>query len=91
MLIADIKNDGILGLDFLTSHNCQLDMMTKNLNINGEIVPCRHTNNTSVFTSCRIEIKQNVLVPPETEMIIIGKPIGKVIGIVEPVVKRKVF
>lgn len=38
--IADVKNEGILGADFLERNNCDLLFSTKILRINGEKVKC---------------------------------------------------
>ena len=40
VLIADIENDGILGMDFLTAHKCDLMLTRKLMKINGEEILC---------------------------------------------------
>ncbi|XP_053376966.1 uncharacterized protein LOC128547795 [Mercenaria mercenaria] len=85
--LADIKSDSILGMDFFKSHKCQIDVSRKSLKLNEEEIPCYHRDVSESFTSCRIQIKENTVIPPETEVIVLGKPTGVVsetIGIVEP-------
>ena len=39
-LIADISDSGIIGLDFLKNHSCQIDLRTEDIIIMGNRVAC---------------------------------------------------
>jgi hypothetical protein len=42
ILIADIQNDGILGVDFLSCHKCDVLLSKSCLLIKGNKIPCYH-------------------------------------------------
>lgn len=85
--LADINSDGILGMDFFKSNKCQIDVGRNSLKLNGEEIPCCHKEESTIFTSCRVQVSEHTVIPPETEVIMLGKAIGSIagtIGIVEP-------
>ena len=87
LFLADIKSDGILGMDFFKSNQCRIDVGRNSVNLNGEDICCFHHDENAPLTVCRIQVKQNTVIPPETETILIGKPVEVIngtIGIVEP-------
>ena len=70
IIIADIDLSIILGLDFLKSHNCQIDVAANSLVIQGK--KCKLTCSGSV--GCyRIVVSNKVEIPAMSEMIIEGK------------------
>lgn len=75
VLLADIKNDVILGVDFMEKHKCDVLLSKNCLSINGHKVQCFQISDLNVPTCCRIAIDQQVTVPPESEMIVQGRPI----------------
>ena len=88
-LIADIKQDGILGIDFLMMNSCDIFLSKGYMNVHGEKVPC--FLNRSETNCCRIALAETVEVPPESEIIVQGKPLDAInrnsVGILEPVEK----
>lgn len=70
VLIADIHNDGILGVDFLTPNNCDVLLNESCLSINGDRIPCYHFTENMQPTICRIAVAHDVVVPPEAEVIV---------------------
>ena len=87
VLFADVKNDGILGMDFLTKHHCDMFLSKNHLLLNGEKIACFRSSVDAVPTCSRIAILETVEVPPECEIIVEGRPIDRVdnssIGILE--------
>lgn len=72
MLIADIENDGILGMDFLTAHNCDLMLSQQSMKLNGEKIRCFPNSRNVKGACCRVAILEHVEIPPETEMVVAG-------------------
>ena len=70
VLFADVKNDGILGMDFLTKHRCDMFLSKNHLILNGEKI--------ALSTCCRIAILESVEVPPECEIIVQGRPMDRI-------------
>ncbi|MEW8544975.1 MAG: reverse transcriptase domain-containing protein [Candidatus Thiodiazotropha sp.] len=87
VLFADVKNDGILGMDFLTRHRCDVFLSKDHLILNGEKIACFRSSVDIIPTCCRIAILESVEVPPESEIIVQGRPLDRVdtnsIGILE--------
>ena len=67
ILVADIEDEGILGLDFLLSVDGVLDLKTLQINCGGDIVSC---NDKDPAHHARVYIKQDVVIPSETEVIV---------------------
>ena len=72
ILFADIENEGILGLDFLRDHNCDL-MLTQNcLKIRNDKIRCFASSRDAQPTCCRVFVSEYCIIPPETEMLVQG-------------------
>ena len=87
VLLADINNDGIIGVDFLNANKCDVMLTKKCLNMNGEKIPCFLKDQKSTHSCCRIAVSENITIPPESEMIVPGKIIDDVrgtLGVIEP-------
>ena len=56
VLFADVKNDGILGMDFLTKHHCDMFLSKNHLLLNGEKIAC--------FRSSRLSARWSYPPPP---------------------------
>ncbi|CAC5386872.1 unnamed protein product [Mytilus coruscus] len=87
VLVADISNEGIIGMDFLVTHDCDVLLSQNKLKIKGEIIQCFHY--ASSAKSCyRVAIQETVNVPPNSEMIVSGEsnePIFRgLAGLIEP-------
>ena len=87
-LIADIKYGGILGMDFLMKHKCDIMLSKGYIVLRGERIPCYMNENKSDLTCCRVAVSETVVIPAESEMIIPGKPLDPIdneyFGILEP-------
>ena len=74
-LFADIKNDGILGIDFLSTNGCDVLLSKDHLLLNGERIACFRSNVDAEPTCCRIALAENIEIPPDCEIIVKGRPI----------------
>ena len=74
ILFADIKNDGILGVDFLSANRCDVLLSKDHLVLNGEKITCCRSTKDVNPNCCRIALTENVHVPPGSEMIVPGRP-----------------
>ena len=87
VLFADVKNDGIIGMDFLTKHQCDMFLSKNHLLLNGEKIPCFRSSVDAIPSCCRIAVTKTIEVPPESETIVMGRPLDRVdshsIGVVE--------
>ena len=75
ILFADIKNDGILGIDFLSANRCDMLLRKDHLVLNGEKIASYRSTNEAQPSCCRIALMENVQVPPGSEMIVKGRPL----------------
>ena len=75
ILFADIKNDGILGVDFLSANRCDVLLSKDHLVLNGEKITCYRSTKDVNPNCCRIALTENVHVPPGSEMIVPGRPL----------------
>ena len=67
VIIADIDNEAILGLDFLERNNCKIDIAQGNLMIQDETIKLDHVG----YVGCsRIVAKDMVEIPPRSQRII---------------------
>ncbi|KAJ8033855.1 hypothetical protein HOLleu_24223 [Holothuria leucospilota] len=87
--VADIQADGILGCDFLTRYECQLDLGRGELRIANELIRClaEHPAENSCQTLNRITVCETFSINPGQEVIVQGKlknPLKEGEVIVEP-------
>lgn len=77
--VADIQDEGILGLDFLSENKCIVTIDPPSLEINSLLVPLslKNTNDVHVVHCCRKTILENVVISPESEIVLAGKIIDK--------------
>ena len=87
VLFADITHDGILGIDFMIQNKCDLIISKSCLKVKGQEIPCYMSNGIQP-TCCRVALIDHINVPPESEIIVAGKPIDNLDrskpGLVEP-------
>ena len=87
ILFADVKNDGILAMDFLTKHRCDMFLSKNHLLLNGEKIACFRSSVDAIPTCSRVAILETVEVPSECEIILKGRPLDRVdsksIGLLE--------
>ena len=81
ILIADIQNDGILGIDFLSSHKIDVLLSKSCLSVKNDIIPCFHFDHGEKPSICRIVIAKDVVVPPNSELVVPGKIIDSIVNI----------
>ena len=72
VLIADIENGGILGMDFLKAYQCDLVLTRQIMKINGEDILCFANSRNVQPTCCRVAVLEPTEIPPESEMIVSG-------------------
>lgn len=81
ILVADIQNDGILGIDFLSTNKINVLLSKSCLSVKRNKIPCFHFNKKLKPRVCRIAVSEDIVVPPDTEVIISGKMIDPIINI----------
>ena len=64
VIIAEINNDGLIGMDFLMRHHVTIDFSTQKISFNGENVDvhCR----ASQYQACRVSIQEGTVIPAGT-------------------------
>ena len=90
LYLADINNDGILGIDFLQRFCCNVLLNERCIESGGERISCYSLKNDGNTACCQVTVKENVVIPPESEIILPGKLIGPnshTVGIIEPLQK----
>ena len=70
LLVADISNDGILGLDNLTKMGAKIDLSNFQLSTKWGTVNCQKEDGESLF--CRIQAAETTTIPAGHEAIIMG-------------------
>ena len=68
-VVADIRPDGILGLDFFRQHKCDISITQCILQMQGLKLPCHFAGSMGCH---RITLAENIIVPAETEVITRG-------------------
>ena len=63
MLVANIKDDCILGFDFLKKHECVVDFKEDVLTIHNQQVPLQRPKQTTSLTCCRVTLGESVDIP----------------------------
>ena len=72
LLVADIENDGILGMDFLKAHQCDLVLTRQIMKLNGEEILCFANSRNVQPRCCRVTVLEPIEIPLESEMIVPG-------------------
>ena len=76
ILIADIKFDGILGLDFMTTYSCDIFIKTLSMRIKGEQVPLIRLSQNNLDLRCKVVVAEDTILPPNSENLVAGRVIG---------------
>ena len=71
-MLADIENDGILGMDFLTTHHCDLMLTQQCLKIKGEKIRCFANSRNAQSRCFRVDVSEYTEIPPATEIVVEG-------------------
>ena len=74
--VADIHDDSILGLDFLQSHNCLVNLKDGSLTIGGEEIPLKKLPPAAEPMCCKVVLAERVHLPPWSEMVVPVKMVG---------------
>ncbi|KAK3090501.1 hypothetical protein FSP39_012342 [Pinctada imbricata] len=78
VLVGQIKYDGLLGLDFMTKHSCDILVGKMCLRIKGENVPCLRYQELLRNNVSRVVISEDVVIPSNCEYFICGRIIDPV-------------
>ena len=84
-LVAEITNDGLIGMDFLTEHKVSLDFGSQKITFRGEDLEAQC--NSTQERACRIAVSEGVVIPAGTRMIVQAKashPLATGSWLVEP-------
>ena len=54
VIVAEIEDEGILGMDFLSQVDSRFDIATNQLSINGEVFDCSEFKNQPVSSRCMV-------------------------------------
>ena len=87
-LVADISNEGLIGIDFLTQHKVSLDFANKKISFHGEDFQAQCYDVRE--RACRIHVNEGVMIPAGTRRIIEAKashPLATGSWLVEPLEK----
>jgi len=76
VLIADIKNDGILEVDFLTLNKCDVLLSRKCLLIGNQKIKCFQFKRDAEPSECRVSVTVSVEIPASSEIIVPGRISG---------------
>ena len=77
VLFADVRNNGIIGMDFLTKHHCDMFLSRNHLLLNGEKIVCFRIVD-ALPTCTRIAILEIVEVTLECKILVMGTPLDAV-------------
>ena len=84
-IIADIANDGLLGVDFMKRHKVVIDFATNQITCDGKILQTRFKQLNSRV--CRVSLGETTIIPPSSRVILEGqasKPLANGMWMVEP-------
>ena len=88
VIVADIANEGLLGLDFLYQHGLVINFGTKEVTWQGECVPS--ISRRIITQACRIRLAEDVTIPAGTRTLVPGtanKPLDSAQYVIEPLQK----
>ena len=67
MVVADVDVDIIIGLDFLRTHNCKIDVTEETLTIQDRVCKLKLAGKLGCY---RVTVSETVEIPPMSEIII---------------------
>ena len=68
VIVAEIEDEGILGMDFLSQVDSRIDIATNQLSINGEVFDCSDFKNQPLSSRCMV--RRSTMIEPNTEVIV---------------------
>ncbi len=84
-IVAEIVNDGLLGVDFLKEHDVVIDFAKNQVSCHGKTLPTRFKQLNSRI--CRVSLGETTVIPPSSRVILQGqtsKPLANGMWMVEP-------
>ena len=70
-LVAEVTNDGLIGIDFLSQHGVTLNFSTKTISFHGEDLEAQC--NRTQEKACRIAVTESITIPAGTRKIVQAK------------------
>ena len=71
VIVANVTNEGLIGMDFLLEHKVSLDFANKTVHFHGEDFQAQC--NSTRERACRVAISEGVMIPAGTRMIVEAK------------------
>ncbi|KAL9970195.1 hypothetical protein ACROYT_G022529 [Oculina patagonica] len=68
VIVADIEDEGILGMDFLSQVDSQIDIVKNQVSINGEVFDCSDFKNQPLSSRCMV--RRSTIIEPHTEVVV---------------------
>ena len=68
LVAADVTQDCLLGIDFLSKHNCKIDFKAQTIKIKNKVVGLKGKSGARNFF--RINLAETVVVPGRCEMVL---------------------
>ena len=89
MLVADIDVEGLLGYDFLSKHNCQINTRKGELDFGDKTNEKMPIKDVKEDVSCyRVSVTETTIIPPNSEQLVKArlscKPRSATMGVIEP-------
>ena len=68
VIVAEVEDEGILGMDFLSQADSHIDIVKNQVSINGEVFDCFDFKNQPLGSSC--VVRRSTVIEPNTEVIV---------------------
>ena len=68
VIVAEVEDEGILGMDFLSQVDSRIDIVKNQVSINGEVFDCCDFKNQPLSSRCMV--RRSTLIEPYTEVIV---------------------
>lgn len=68
VIVAEVEDEGVLGMDFLPKVDSSIDIVKSQLSINGEVFDCSDFKNQPLSSRCII--RRSTMIEPNTEVIV---------------------
>ena len=68
VVVAEIEDEGILGIDFLSQADSHFDIVKNQVSINGEVFDCSDFKNQPLSSRC--VVRRSTIIEPNTEVIV---------------------
>lgn len=68
VIVAEVEDEGILGMDFLSQVDSHIDIVKNQVSINGEVFDCSDFKNQPLSSRCMV--RRSTIIQPNTEVIV---------------------